>query len=80
MPTYVVHGCKSASQKCAALVTAADTDDALAAAEALGLRTAGYAQVQIAAPTDLAVPDVAFYGDAIGAPGNGTWPDHDRAS
>ncbi len=79
MASFVVHGAKSANQKNAALVTAADANAALVAAFALGVRTDDAAATQVQAG-DLSTADVAFYGDAIGAPGNGDWPNQDRGA
>ena len=81
MASFVVHGCKSANQKCAALVTAADEAGALAAARELGVNVeGGYAVATQVQASDLSTPDVAFYGDVIGLPGNGVWPNQDRAA
>lgn len=79
MASFLVHGAKSANQKNAALVTAASASAALAAAQALGVDTTYATATQVAAG-DLSTADVAFYGDAVGAPGNADWPDQDRAA
>lgn len=79
MASFVVHGCKSASQKNAALVTAADEAGALAAARALGVDAQHGAAVTQVQAGDLATADVAFYGNAIGAPGSADWPGQDRS-
>ncbi len=77
MASFVVFNAKSASQKNAALVTAADGPAALTAAAALGVdvRLAEATQVQAG---DLSTSDVAFYGNAISnaAP----WPTQDRGA
>ena len=79
MASFVVRGAKSANQKNAALVTAADANAALAAAAALGVDT-NYATATQVQAGDLSTADVAFYGDAISVPGNADWPDQDRAA
>jgi hypothetical protein len=79
MAAFVVHGAKSSTQKNAALVSAADANAALAAARALGVDTLYATAVQVQAG-NLSTPDVAFYGETIGAPGNGTWPALDRGA
>ncbi len=79
MASFVVYGAKSANQKNAALVTAASAGAALTAAKALGIDTYYATAVQVQAG-NLSTPDVGFYGDAIGASGNGTWPALDRGA
>lgn len=80
MASFVVHGAKSANQKNAALVTAADATAALAAARAVGVDTQHGAEVTQIQAGDLATADVAFYGNVIGMPGNADWPAQDRSA